>query len=314
MQRVLLLLTLSAFSNLGLAAPQFDLAHCALSEAQADALVAEHVYGGPLDDSTLYERRAYVMAYNAEQLVPSWAAWHVTPAYIDTPKRDSHWKAFQSDPELPTVKDSDYDHWFSSDFNFARGHIAPYFISGGDRDNDGQDAEIESSYKTVEDKDDACTVYEINYMSNVAPQYHNRFNGSGGEWYKLETHVRKDLVKTGGSFNVFAGTVFMADKPVMKMGERDDAPETWQIGVPHGFFKVVIDPAKQEAVAFLFDHAGDLQQGCNIDDGKKLEPCIVSIESVEAATGLTFFSHLDEDTNKKLRDSSKPETWKHWLE
>ncbi len=60
----------------------------------------------------------------------------------------------------------DYEDQFHTWRNYAVGHLAPYFISGGDRDNDGTNAA---------NGDDAQTVYEINYFGNMAPQHHDNF-------------------------------------------------------------------------------------------------------------------------------------------
>ena len=115
------------------------------------------------------------------------------------------------------------------------GHIVPYAISGGDRDNDGEDAEIENNLH-VEDEYDACTVYEINALSNIAPQFHVRFNGPPGVWWQLETDVR-NLVDDGNEYQLFAGTVFIEGEDVRKIGNRKNDDSTWKIGVPHGFLQ-----------------------------------------------------------------------------
>lgn len=74
------------------------------------------------------------MAYNHIQMQPLWSAWYVNKEYRDTPPRKSKWRTFRTDPELKTVVDADYKGWHGDpDYNFARGHIAQYFISGGDR-------------------------------------------------------------------------------------------------------------------------------------------------------------------------------------
>jgi endonuclease G, mitochondrial len=36
--------------------------------------------------------------------------------------------------------ENDYKNQFNTWRNYAKGHLAPYFISGGDRDNDGINA------------------------------------------------------------------------------------------------------------------------------------------------------------------------------
>lgn len=251
-----------------LEASSLRLSDCTLSDEQKADSINEHLRYGPLDNSELFPRRAYVMAYNYEQRVPAWVAYHVVSEYRDVPdRRKSRWGRFRTDPELPSVTDDHYDHWYASEHNLVRGHLAPYYISGGDRDGDGMDADIEGTGR-VEDPDDACTTMEINAMTNIAPQYHSAFNGAGGLWYELETKIR-DAVDDGGEFYVYAGSIFDASKPIQKIGLRskDDgrALAEWEIGVPHGFFKIIIDAKTGEREMYVFNHSKDVG-GCELDD------------------------------------------------
>jgi DNA/RNA endonuclease G (NUC1) len=298
--------------SFAVSAQAFGLADCTLDDSAAEESRIEHLYGGAPDDAEIHARRAYVFAYNGAFKVPQWAAWSATKEFRDTPKRKKRWKTLRTDPLLPDVKARDYRGWFDTTENYARGHIVPYFISGGDRDNDGMDAEFEENLR-VEDEDDACTVFEINAMSNIAPQFHTRFNGQPGVWWLLETHVRS-MLDHGREFQLFAGTIFLDDVEVRKIG-RKDAPETWDIGVPHGFFKIVIDPAREQAIGFLFDHAGDLASGCNIDDASVAGPahCIRDITQIEAATGLKFFAAFSNAKRQRLLKGSTPATWSTWI-
>lgn len=275
------LIVISTYSQLALGS---IISNCELSSGQKQELLDEHLYGVAPGSGELYVRRAYVLAYDEENLVPKWVAWHAKPSYRDTPKRKSRWKKFWTDPELNLVEDEDYKYWHRSEYNFARGHLVPYYISGGDRDNDGMDAEYEDSLK-IEDMDDACTVFEVNYLSNVAPQYHNKFNGSGGLWYELETRTRK-MIEDGKEFYIIAGTVFLNNQPIQKIGNKSKAENSWGIGVPHGFFKIVIDPIANQSISYLFDHSADVPNGCSLEDN--LEACIVDIKDIEVLTGLNF--------------------------
>jgi endonuclease G len=271
----------------------------------------EHIYGGVPDDSQLYERRAYVLAYNDEQLVPRWAAWHATAEYRRTPKRESRWKVFWSDPELPQVQHRDYLGWFDSEYNLTLGRIVPYFIAGGDRDGDGKGAGMATSLP-IEDGYDACTLFEVNALSNIAPQYHGRFNGYPGLWWQLESLVRT-LVDDGNEYHLFAGTVFLEDVAVQKVGDLESDPSAWSIGVPHGFFKLVIDVQRNEAVGFLFDHGADLADGCDIDVATLPYQCVATIEQIESATGLDFFRELRSGEQQLLSESSNASTWFDWI-
>lgn len=282
---------------------------CDIDEDLSTELIAEHVYGGFLDDQEIDARRAYVLAFNKDYNVPSWVAWHAVKDYRSTPKRKGKWYNFNEDPDFTGPKLKHYKYWRASEQNLVRGHIAPYFIAGGDRDGDGRDAEIESTLK-IEDMDDACTVFEINSLANVAPQYHKAFNGSGGLWYELEEINRNLIDDKDKELYFFAGSIFVDGKDVQKIGELKGDPSKWSIGIPHGFFKVVIDPAEKKAFAFLFDHQANIQHGCSMD--AELEKCIVSFDELEAVTGMKFFKDLPKAQRDELRGASSVDGWSEW--
>ena len=162
-----------------------------------------HAYGGVPTDNPYLVRNAYLIEYDLEHRTPRWVAYHVKQEYLDRPPREGQWDDFRDDPDIEgEARDSEYDGAFSGPGNYARGHLVPYYVSGGDRDSDGTDAEDG-------DADDAETVFEIMYMSNIAPQHHYEFNGSGGLWYGLETYVRNTLLKKQGrDVWVFAGCIY----------------------------------------------------------------------------------------------------------
>lgn len=271
-----------------------------LSDFQKAQLTTHHLYGGPISHGPLYVRRGYVLSYNEKYRVPNWAAWRAEPPYRDTPKREGRWSSFRKDKDVPNgVVKTEYNGLFDGPENFARGHIVPYFISGGDRDGDGEDADVGEGIKNAKilDIDDACTVFEINYMSNIAPQYHERFNGKSedgptGLWFQLETKVRA-MIDAGQSFHIIAGSIF-GDAPVQRVGSAtDNKPDN--IGVPHMFFKVLI--GDDGVVPFLFVHQARVSPyGCDLD--AKLKDCIVTIEQLEAASGYDFFSMLSAEPSQ----------------
>lgn len=280
-----------------------------LDELQAEDSLAEHLYGGNPGADDPHVRRGYVFAFDGERQVPHWVAWRAAPEYRNPPPRTGRWSTFRADPVSP-VRDRDYVGWFDSAHNFARGHIVPYFIAGGDRNNDGRLAAVGRTTE-IDDIFDACTIYEINAFGNIAPQYHDLFNGPPGLWYLLETDIRH-LVDNGRSFNIIGGTIF-TEAETMLIGDRSADESAWSIAVPHGFFKVVIDEANLLAVGFLFDHESDVPGGCNLEQSRWPSDCIVPIEAIEAVTGLTFFADLTEDENRLLRTASTHNTWMRWI-
>ena len=254
-----------------------------LSPVDKTQLIEQHVFGGLPSEGDVLVRRGYVLSYDETHRVPRWAAWHAAPDYRSIPDRDvSRWGSFHEDPDLTDpVEDDDYNGLYNSEDNFARGHIVPYYISGGDRDGDGQSA-ADAEGDDLADLDDACTVFEIMYMSNIAPQYHYDFNGSGGLWYELETELRELIDDQGASFHIIAGSIFGEDD-IQYVGPEDDRT----IGVPDMFFKIVI--TDQGPIGFLFAHRRQLvPEACPLE--AELVDCIVPISVIEATSGLDVFN------------------------
>ena len=251
----------------------------------------EHVYGGlPGGDSVLV-RNGFVLAYDPVRRVPSWVAYHIAPDYLNIPDRKGKYARFRADEAVQNPVDPD-DYTNSG---YHRGHLAPFFAMGGDRDRDGQ-------YASDGDKEDAETVFQANRMSNIVPQF-ARFNGSGGLWYDLETWVREELVKgQGREAWVFAGCIF-GPGAHRKIGPDED------IWVPPMFFKIVVlkGPSDDRPVvlAFLLPH----QSVTHKQKGEQTFPYfLVSVDVIEAMTGLDFFRGLDAEDEIEAMD-----TWGNWL-
>lgn len=285
-----------------------------LDSTQKQALISTHVFGGLPTEGAVLVRRGYVAQYDAVHRVPRWVAWHAAPEFRNSvPARSGPWDDFHSDPDLSSpIMDDDYKFWHGSEFNFARGHLAPYFIMGGDRDGDGNSAANAANQEL--DIDDACTVYEANYLSNVAPQFHSRFNGSGGLWNKLESKVR-ELVDAGKTFHIIAGTIF-GELPTQHIGpltqitvageKKTLLKGPFDIGVPHMFFKLII--AEQGVVPFLFVHTDQIESlGCTLE--AELEECISTVADVESLTGLDFFRGLNDAEEQALESSNAHQIW-----
>ncbi len=240
------------------------------------SVASEHIYGGMPSTGSYIERNGYVIEFDHVRKTPRWVAYHVKPSYLDRPARSKRsWGKFRSDPGIDgeaSVKE--YKHQFNTWRNYAKGHLAPYFICGGDRDNDGLMA-------VDDDPEDKKTVYEVMYMSNMAPQHHFNFNGAGGLWYRLETYAREVLLKAlQKEIWVFAGTVY-GPGVYDKIGA--------DIEVPPMFFKIIItiEGGKPRILAFLFPHQ-ILKHG-------KIQDYLVSVNIIEAMTGLNFFTELNDE-------------------
>ena len=266
---------------------------CTTWTANCGALIwGEHVYGGRPGYDNVLERRGYTLSYDSINRVPKWVAYHVIPDYLNTPPREGSFASFRTDPDIPNpVVDGDYDGLYTRR-GYDRGHLAPYAVMGGDRDGDGLYAESGA--------DDAQTLYECNRMSNIAPQRGLDFNRAGGLWYKLERWEQDILVDSlGKEIWVFAGCIF-------GKGEYERVGPEYDIGVPSMFFKIVIQkpeiPSDMPIVlAFLFPHQRS-KHG-------EIENFLVTVDVIEALTGLDFFNQFDDTTEALLEDT---DTWVNW--
>jgi endonuclease G len=259
------------------------------------ALVTEHVFGGLPSADPLHVRKGYIGSYDLQNRVPRWVAYHVSPGYLNPPPREGRFKTFRVDPDIDNpVRDADYVGLQASR-GYARGHLAPYAVMGGDRDGNGVLARDDP------DDPDAQTVFQANFMSNIAPQHQAAFNGAGAVWFKLERFVQDDVVRARSiDAWVFSGSIFGLGQPE-KVGPDAD------IGVPPMFFSIVIrqpeapDTELPRVLAFLFPHS-------RVRHGD-LEDYLVSIDVVEALTGLDFFNEFGEEVQRALEDTDTFENW-----
>ncbi|MBN2041619.1 MAG: DNA/RNA non-specific endonuclease [Spirochaetes bacterium] len=250
---------------------------------------SEHAYGGIPSKGDYIKRKAYIIQFDAMHKTPRWVAYHVKPSNAENlpDRKIKKWGKFRDDSDINNeATEKDYSNQFKTWRNYAKGHLAPYYISGGDRDNDGITA-------AEGDKDDAEAVYEIMYMSNMAPQHHSNFNGPGGLWYKLESYVRDDLLKKQRKeVWVFAGCIF-GPRSYDRIGDG--------VEVPPMFFKIIITEEKNKPriLAFFFPH--------QINKHGDIEDFLVSVNIIEAMTGLDFFPEINDE--KMERES----TWVNWI-
>ena len=275
-------------------------------------LLAEHVYKGLPGKDNVHVRQAYVISYNPDTRTPNWVAYHIDKDYRNTPSRKGWASSFRSDPDIANeAKDSEYLGLFASD-DFARGHMAPFGIMGGDRNDDGEYAEYHQGNSGDKgDPYDAKTVMQGNYMSNIAPQQHSGFNGwddSGpgrvfGLWFELERWIQDTLVSNDTEVWVIAGCIFGKGEH-KKVGPQKD------IVVPAMFYKIVVWEEegfdKPVILAYLLPHQ-KVRHG-------DLDSFLVSVDVIEALAGVDFFNELDDDVEEELEGV---DTWvnaKEWFE
>ncbi|WP_064198272.1 MULTISPECIES: DNA/RNA non-specific endonuclease [Emticicia] len=135
---------------------------------------------------------------------------------------------------------------------------------------------------------------ETFYMSNIAPQVPD-FNR--GIWENIESRIRGWAVRDE--------ELYVVTGPVLKKGLPTIGRYN-NVAVPEYFYKIVLfhqpkTGKKSRMIAFLLPNES-LQ-------GKRMNSFVVSVDEVEKATGLDFFSKLPADIQTKLEANS---SWSEW--
>lgn len=152
------------------------------------------------------------------------------------------------------------EHRDYSGSSYDRGHMAP----AGDMKWDEQ------------------AMQESFYMSNMCPQAPNL---NKGDWRILEEQCRKWAQRYGMVYVVCGPIVDERINQKKKIGRN-------KVLVPDGFFKVVLKLGdKPSAVGFIFP---------NDDCNSALADYAVSVDQVEAVTGIDFFHRLPDEQENAL--------------
>lgn len=131
---------------------------------------------------------------------------------------------------------------------------------------------------------DKIAMEESFYMSNMSPQL-RAFNN--GIWRELEENIR-DWAFSTGSVYVITGPVF-GQNVKRKIGKN-------KVSVPDAFYKVLLSYTEKDkkAIAFIIPNALSEQP---------LQEYMVTVDAVEALTGLDFFSYLLDDKEEEIIES-----------
>jgi len=131
---------------------------------------------------------------------------------------------------------------------------------------------------------DETAMYESFYMSNIAPQVPNL---NRGVWASLEEWVRTAATRER-SLLVVTGPVVTGE--VARIGKNG-------VAVPQGFYKALCDlTPPQKMIGFLYAN----REG----EPKDIAGHAVSIDALEALTGLDLFAALSNDTQEASCDFS----------
>ncbi len=204
----------------------------------------------------------YSLGYDEDLEIAFWVAYELTKQSLQAPNvKRTNW--YGEDLLVTTGSANYYDY---KGYDYSRGHLVP----------------------AADMAFDTLAMRESFYMSNMAPQI-RCFNG--GVWNELEQNVR-DWAYNRELLVVCTGPYFFDDK-IERIGTNG-------VGVPHAFYKAILDPLKNESIAFLVSH--------EITD-LSLYHFALSIDELEQELQMDFFSEYyknnkDEDQCERHFDSS----------
>ncbi len=191
---------------------------------------------------------------------------------------------YPEDPDLPSSYYWDQDYFYGSGFD--HGHVCP----SADRL-----FSAEANYQTF-------------FLTNMQPQYKN-FNGSGdygGIWLTMENKVRQWTPKNTSDtlYVVKGGTI---DTVYLEGGAEDGVLQ--RIGgkliVPKYFFVALLYKNSQgyRGLAFWFPHNNE------VHGADPLANYALSIDELEARTGIDFFCNLPDDTEAQVERTLPLNAW-----
>ena len=230
------------------------------------------IFSHTTNKGTLYRHENYSFSYSEEDEQAEWVAYELTKE--ETYGKQERKEKFVSDPIVVTESSHPYEYRNSG---YTRGHLAP----AGDM------------------KFDETAMAECFYTSNISPQT-REFNA--GIWNDLEMKTRNWARKYKKVY-VITGPI-LTDKGLKKMDYENNRgkKEKSDITIPKRFYKIIYDfsyAGKEKMIAFIIsqDAEGDLAD------------YVTTVDEVEEATGLDFFTNLSKSEQNELESSSDLSKW-----
>ena len=184
--------------------------------------------------------------------------------------------------EEATTKEAQRTNKFRSDPQIPTGSATPgdYRRSGYDRGHLAPAADMAFSGQTMADSF---------FMSNMSPQK-PAFNR--GIWKDLEALVRNFAI-TERRIVVVTGPILPKEKTVTIGANR--------VTVPAHYYKVIFDlTPPRKMIGFILPNEGS---------DKPLAAFAVTVDAVEKATGLNFFSKVPKDEQERLERTISVKAW-----
>ena len=199
---------------------------------------------------------AFAVLHSGVSRTPLWSAEHLTRDSLKAAREIPRADSFHAEPALPPGQGAELADYVRSGFD--RGHMAP-----------------------AADMPTEPAQHESFSLANIVPQ--NRKNNQI-LWAAIEGATRH-LTNLRGELYVITGPVFEGDKLDRING---------RVLVPTHVFKAVLDPAKQEAAAWLAP---------NNDSG---EYQVINVDALERRIGINLFPKLTDTAKQRVMELPEP--------
>ena len=199
---------------------------------------------------------AFAVLHSGVSRTPLWSAEHLTRDSLKAAREIPRADSFHAEPALPPGQGAELADYVRSGFD--RGHMAP-----------------------AADMPTEPAQHESFSLANIVPQ--NRKNNQI-LWAAIEGATRH-LTNLRGELYVITGPVFEGDKLDRING---------RVLVPTHVFKAVLDPAKQEAAAWLAP---------NNDSG---EYQVINVDTLERRIGINLFPKLTDTAKQRVMELPEP--------
>ncbi len=177
---------------------------------------------------------------------------------------------------------------FQPDFTIENGPIAydtDYRRSGYDRGHMCPSADNKHTREAMND----CFL-----LSNMCPQTHKL---NAGDWAELESlcrHWARDY-----------DSIYIVCGPIIEKGVAYETIGENHVLVPQQFYKVILrwtGENSAEAIGFIMN---------NDDSNRPIASYAVTVDSVEARTGINFFSKFPKDVERRAESTFDCSKWKN---
>ncbi len=222
------------------------------------------VFGVPGTSGDLLCRKGFLLSHDPTRKTPAWVVERMTRERLKSVLKRSD--RFQPDAELPKGARAELSDYKGAGYD--RGHMAP----------------------AADMAWDAAAMSESFYLSNMVPQAGEGMNR--GIWAELEKKVRQWVEKRGELY-IYSGPIYR-DGDVKTIGRN-------KVAVPDALFKVVLDPARHEAIAVIMPNRRL--------DTRDMPKYLVPVREVERLTGLEFFSTLPQEEQDRIEVPKPEDLW-----